>query len=81
MNCIHLADYRGQNVASCSTKRYEFLECITENDFLRRILLHSVRFSPSYLMMLFQLQRLRYFQTPCKPCVRRGRERGKEWKL
>lgn len=35
MNCIHLADDRGQNVASCSTKRYEFLECMTENDFFK----------------------------------------------
>jgi len=54
---------------------------MTENDFLRRILLHSVRFSPSYLMMLFSYKDFILFKTTGKLLCTSGEEKGEGMKM
>jgi len=60
---------------------YEFLECMTENNFLKRILLHNVRFSPSYLMMLLQLQNSILFKASGKRMCTSGEGKRREMKM
>jgi len=49
---------------------------MAENNFVKWILLYNVRFSPSYLMVLLQLQNSILFKAPAKRmCTSRERKR------
>jgi len=69
------------NCAFCWFLLYEFFECMSENNFLKRILLHNFRFSPSYLMMLLQLQNSILFKAPGKWMCTSGKGKRREMKM